>query len=346
VKLRKLVGAVRLRRLVGPVALAALVVGGWYVATHTDDLARRLGREKDRISAALEKRFESEKDQAAAAVKEGLENERDKAVGELKTGLERERDRVAAEVKKGLEAERDRDVAGAKEGAQKERDRDVAGAKEGAQTERDRDAAAVNRGVKRERERDVAAVKKGISNERDLAAERRASARMDEAAFWDLIAETRTAAANDTTRQSALLKERLSRLSPQEIIDFAEIHDRLDEGAATSDLWGAAFVIEDGCADDCFGTFRSYLISLGQDPYERALADPDSLASVRLIGETGEWPNAENAAPEAYASVTGAELPVNDSDSRAGGTLNGASLVEDDPAVLASRYPQLVARFR
>jgi hypothetical protein len=44
--------------------------------------------------------------------------------------------------------------------------------------------------------------------------------------------------------------------------------------------------------------------------------------------------------------VTGAELPVNDSDSSAGGTLNGASLVEDDPATLASRYPQLVARFR
>jgi hypothetical protein len=321
---------VKLGRLVGLAALAALVVGGWFVVTHTDDLARRLGREKDRIAASLEKRFESEKDKAAADVKKGLEGERDKAVGELKKGLKRERDRTEAEVKKGLKGERDRAAAGAKEGAQ---------------NERDQDAAAVNTGVKRERDRDAAAVKKGIANERDRAVTRQPSARMDEAAFWDLIAETRTAAANDTARQSALLKERLSRLSPQEIIDFAEIHDRLDEGAATSDLRGAASVVEDGCADDCFGNFRSYLISLGQDPYESALVDPDSLASVSLIDETGDWPKAENVAPDAYASVTGADLPVTDTDSDSTGGIDGTTLVED-PAAMASRYPQLVARFR
>jgi hypothetical protein len=39
-------------------------------------------------------------------------------------------------------------------------------------------------------------------------------------------------------------------------------------------------VIEDGCSEDCFRDFRSYLISLGREAYEAALRDPDSLAPV------------------------------------------------------------------
>jgi hypothetical protein len=165
-----------------------------------------------------------------------------------------------------------------------------------------------------------------------------------EAAFWQLIAETRSAAGNDTGRQSELLKERLTRLSPQAIIEFARIRHRLDQGAYTWNLWGAAYVIEDGCSDDCFRDFRGYLISLGRGPYENALRNPDSVASVAQNAETGDWENADNVAPDAYSSVTGGDFPLDSSD--LSGRPRGTPFNRNDAAGLARRYPRLAARFR
>ena len=79
-------------------------------------------------------------------------------------------------------------------------------------------------------------------------------------------------------------------------------------------MWGAASVIEDGCSDDCFRDFRAYVISLGRGPYERALRNPDSLASVAQDAEAGDWENADDVAPDAYSSVTGNDFPYDHSD--------------------------------
>jgi hypothetical protein len=178
----------------------------------------------------------------------------------------------------------------------------------------------------------------------DRSANTPAPARADEARFWRLIAETRSAAGNDTGRQSGLLKDRLTELSPQTIIEFARIRHRLDQRAYTWSLWGAAYVIEDGCSDDCFRDFRSYIISLGRGPYENALRDPDSLASVAENAEVGDWENADNVAPDAYSSVTGNDFPLDDSD--LSGRPRGTPFNENDAAGLARRYPRLAARFR
>jgi len=97
---------------------------------------------------------------------------------------------------------------------------------------------------------------------------------MDTTTFWRLVADTRAAAGHDTGRQSQLLEHRLSDLPAQQIVGFQRIRHRLDQRAYTWDLWGAAYVIEDGCSDDCFRDFRAYLISLGRGPYEAALRDP------------------------------------------------------------------------
>jgi Protein of unknown function (DUF4240) len=167
---------------------------------------------------------------------------------------------------------------------------------------------------------------------------------LDETEFWQLVADTRRAAGNDTGRQSQLLKNRLTRLSPSTIVAFARIRHRLDQRAYTWSLWGAATAIEDGCSDDCFRDFRGYLISLGREPYENALRDPDSLASVAKDAETGDWENADNVAPDAYSSRTSDDFPLDDSD--LSGTPRGARFDVSDAAGLARRYPRLVARFR
>jgi uncharacterized protein DUF4240 len=171
-----------------------------------------------------------------------------------------------------------------------------------------------------------------------------APTQLDDAAFWRLIAETRSAAGNDTGRQSELLKDRLTQLSPQQVVEFARTRHRLDQRAYTWNLWGAAYVIEDGCSDDCFRDFRGYLISLGRGPYERALSNPDSLASVARDAEGGDWENADNVAPDAYSSVTGGDFPLDDSD--LSGRPRGKPFNENDRGSLARRYPRLAARFR
>jgi hypothetical protein len=175
-------------------------------------------------------------------------------------------------------------------------------------------------------------------------ASRRVRGEFGETEFWQLVADTRRAAGNDTARQSELLKDRLTRLSPSAIIEFARIRHRLDQQAYTWSLWGAATVIEDGCSDDCFRDFRSYLISLGRGPYENALRDPDSLSSVAQNAETGDGENADNVAPDAYSSRTGNDFPLDDSD--LSGRPRGARFNENDAAGLARRYPRLAARFR
>jgi hypothetical protein len=171
-----------------------------------------------------------------------------------------------------------------------------------------------------------------------------AGAQLGEAAFWQLIADTRRAAGNDSGEQSSLLEERLSKLSPHAIVEFARIRNQLDRRAYTWRLWGAAYVIEDGCSDDCFRDFRGYVISLGRDAYAQALADPDSLASVAKDAETGDWENADNVAPDAYSSATGDDFPLDDSD--LSGPPRGTPFNEDDAAGLARQYPRLAARFR
>jgi hypothetical protein len=167
---------------------------------------------------------------------------------------------------------------------------------------------------------------------------------MDAAAFWNLIGDTRAAAGNDTGRQSELIDTRLRRLPPQQIATFQRIYRSLDRRAYTWDLWGAAYVVEDGCSDDCFRDFRAYLISLGRGPYETALRDPDALAGTVQDAETGDWENADDVAPDAYQSVTGQDIPGDSSD--LSGNPRGTPWDEDQAEALVQRYPRLAARFR
>ena len=185
---------------------------------------------------------------------------------------------------------------------------------------------------------------KDVPAAENVPAAEEASARTGTGAFWQLIADTRQEAGNDTGRQSELLEERLSRLPARQIVDFARFRRGLDERLYSWDIWGAAYVIDDGCSDDCFRDFRAYVISLGPGQYEAALRDPDSLAPVAQDAEEGDWENADDVAPDAYQSATGEDFPVDDSD--LSGTPRGEPWDDEDQDALVRRYPQLAERFR
>ena len=133
-------------------------------------------------------------------------------------------------------------------------------------------------------------------------------------------------------------------LPADQIAEFGEIRHRLDEQAYTWNLWGAAYVIEDGCSDDCFRDFRAYLISLGRKTYEAAIKDPDSLASIVEDAETGDWENADDVAPDAYEEVAGEDIPSGDSD--LSGRPRGEAWDDEQQDELVQRYPALADRFR
>jgi hypothetical protein len=259
-------------------------------------------------------------------------------VDDWKHRLHQEKAHLTAELKNRLESEKEHVTAALRERLAKARARSAVALRTRLARERARAEAARRRAATRKAA--------GLEAVHDSAASMEdAATGMTEAAFWRLISETRSAADNDTGKQSELLKEGLTNLSPQAIVRFARIRQRMDERAFTWDIWGAASVIEDGCSDDCFRDFRGYVISLGQGAYENALANPDSLASVVQDAESGDWENADDVAPDAYAGVTGGgDFPLADSDPS--GQPRGTPFDENNTASLALRYPRLAARFR
>jgi hypothetical protein len=94
--------------------------------------------------------------------------------------------------------------------------------------------------------------------------------------FWAIV---------ERVSRPADLHAELGNLPDDEVLEFEHRHAAFMDQAYTWDLWGAAYVINGGCSDDTFEYFGSALISRGRDVFERALADPDSLADEQLDDE-------------------------------------------------------------
>lgn len=171
---------------------------------------------------------------------------------------------------------------------------------------------------------------------------------MDETEFWELMDASREAAAGDPDEQADQLVERLLRLDPDSVLDFARHFESRYNRAYRWDLWGAAWVLLDGASDDAFDFFRCWLIGQGREVFEGALHDPDSLAD--LLEEFDEEIDGDGeelgyAADEAYEELTGTVAPDL-------GIPPAASEPEGTPfdleseSALVQRYPRLWDRFK
>lgn len=167
---------------------------------------------------------------------------------------------------------------------------------------------------------------------------------MDIEKFWLIIADTRADAAADEPdgnmdRQVERLKHILSELPRDEVHDFdRHFADRMNETYRWG-LWAAAYIIEGGCSDDSFMDFRSWLISMGQNIYTKALQDPESLV------ESASNPTVENCLFEEFQYVAGGVY---------GGELDHGiehpqeptgEPWDEDEEVLQRMFPQLWAKF-
>lgn len=94
-----------------------------------------------------------------------------------------------------------------------------------------------------------------------------------------------------------------------------------------------------GCSDDGFEYFRAWLISRGKKVYEKAMADPDTLAEVcDPESDCHELEEFMGLADEAYRARTGQDMPTRD---RKFPELAGRDWDEDS---LESLYPRISAR--
>jgi len=160
---------------------------------------------------------------------------------------------------------------------------------------------------------------------------------MDLQEFWNLVEPGK-----NSDEPEIQLKSELDHLPPEKLELFQEHFDTLVDKSYSWELWGAAYIIHEGCSDDGFIDFRYTLISKGKDIYESALADPDSLAQL------GEGLEMENelygyVAVELYESKTGKEIPRHES--KAPPEPLGQEWDFDDESENKKRLPKLYAIF-
>lgn len=132
---------------------------------------------------------------------------------------------------------------------------------------------------------------------------------MDEDDFWKLIDKSRVTSNNNYQTQISALKTILLTLEPTDIEKFDNTFTALLAATYDYKLWGASYVINGGCSDDCFDYFRQYLIGHGKEKFYQTIKDPESCASWIKSEEEDNWEGLQYSAMEAYKQKTGKEIP-------------------------------------
>ena len=167
---------------------------------------------------------------------------------------------------------------------------------------------------------------------------------MNTTTFWRLVEDARQQSGGDCGEQAEKMMERLSALPTEDIIGFSGTLNEQLRRSYTWDLWAAAYIINGGCADDCFDYFRAWLISQGEAVFENAMRDPESLADLDIDADAGmECEELLYVASEAYEDKTGEEIPVQAM--VRGWVVNGPSGEKWNEASVYSMFPRLTKRF-
>ena len=104
------------------------------------------------------------------------------------------------------------------------------------------------------------------------------------------------------------LKGRLLGMQPEQVLKFYAVMDGYKEAANKYGLWSvAALIKENGCSDDRFIDFRSWLVAQGKTVYMAALENPDSLAEVEQYGDC-EFEMLSYVGNDAYVELTGRDV--------------------------------------
>ncbi|MGW2860265.1 DUF4240 domain-containing protein [Streptomyces sp. NPDC001205] len=184
---------------------------------------------------------------------------------------------------------------------------------------------------------------------------------MDISEFWTIIEAARSAGTAEKPFVESLVDE-LATHAKDDILRYQERFDELHEAVYRWDVWAAAYLIGGGCSDDSFMDFRAGLIALGRDWYEKAAADPDSLAGHPAVIAAAEvhcdealfYEEVNYAASEAFKRVTGDEedfyeawdeYRASQDSSEEDSEDMGEDFDFDDPEEMRRRLPRLAALY-
>jgi len=166
---------------------------------------------------------------------------------------------------------------------------------------------------------------------------------MDRDAFWNIVDDARSAAADDEEFLE-VIGARLRTLKPQELLEFERHFVELRAESYSWDLWGAAYLMNGGCSDDGFSDFRAWLVAQGREVFENALEDPDTLAA--LTNPEGSLEEFLYIAWQLYEEQTGEELPESLVIFQGKGPPDlGERWDFDDDAQMKRGYPKLFAKY-
>ena len=97
--------------------------------------------------------------------------------------------------------------------------------------------------------------------------------------FWSFV-EQHVSRPFSVEEATPVLEAALVELAPEEIVQFSHDFDAQMHRAYTWDLWGVAYLLNGGCSDDAFMDFRASLIGLGQETFEQAVHEAESLLDL------------------------------------------------------------------
>ena len=137
-----------------------------------------------------------------------------------------------------------------------------------------------------------------------------------------------------------LLDKTLRQLSLDEVRSFEEQFTEHLYRAYVWELWAAAYIIGHGCSDDSFWDFRSTLISHGQAVFEKALADPESLADIGYAAQSAHYEGYQYVPSKVYRDMSGGERVP-----RLRSHPNKPSGQDWDEAKVAELYPKLAKKY-
>lgn len=167
---------------------------------------------------------------------------------------------------------------------------------------------------------------------------------MRENQFWDIIDRSLKASDGSIERQAAELEDILANLPPAQVASFNARFVSKNHELNSWELWGAAYVLNGGCSDDCFEYFRSWVVGQGRDYFKAVQRDPQVLNDGRLSSafesDGGEW--LSYVGEDAYYRASGGrdlykDYPQSPS-TISGGEPTGSAWDEDE---VESLYPDL-----
>ena len=159
--------------------------------------------------------------------------------------------------------------------------------------------------------------------------------------FWAIVADFHRDAGGDMDAKCKLLEHRLRQLPEKEVLSFCRHFDDLEDRAYNHELWAAAYIIGHGCSDDAFSDFRSTLISMGRDVFEKTLADPEYLADVNYDAESAHYEGYQHVPTQVYKELSGGFLPgrIHDHPSEPSGNIW-------DEGQVAQIFPKLAKQYK